>query len=154
VPLSLKRALQVSAAIAGWILFDFGFLSLTLVVESAGLFNPSEYFDTIVAITFLGSNILIAGFLIYFRYRRRDLWIKEEAERWLANRPEKLTGPARGWSREARCRLLWIPSVVALLVFLFLPETMGIVSHLFSGQTFKLNTQSLRPPLTSFISSR
>lgn len=152
--LSLKRALRVSAAVAGWLLFDFGFLCLILIAENAGLFTPGEFFPTIVAITFLGSNILIAGFLIYFRHRRRSLWIKEEAERWLANRSEKLTAPARGWSRKARCRLLWIPSVLALLVFLFLPETMSIISHLFSGQTFKLNTHRLRPPLISFISSR
>jgi hypothetical protein len=154
VPLSLKRALRVSAAIAGWLLFDFGFLFLTSLAVSTGFFAPSEFFDTTVAITFLGGNIVIAGVLIYFRYRRRGLWIKEEAERWLANRSEKSTAPARGWSLKARCRLLWIPSVLALLVFLFLPETMGIVSHLFSGRTFKLNTHRLRPPLTSFISSR
>jgi len=97
--------------------------------------------------------MLIPMFLIYFRHRRRDRWIKEEAEEWLANRSERRSAPTRTWPNKVRRGALLVPSIVALAVFLFLPESMGIVSHLFSGRTVELNNHRLHTPVTSFIRS-
>jgi hypothetical protein len=49
--------------------------------------------------------------------------------------------------------MLWTPSLIALSVFLFLPEAMRIVSHAFDLQSHELNGHVLHPPSTSFLRS-
>jgi len=68
---------------------------------------------------------------ILFCIRKFDNWnVQAEAVRWLAEREAGLDLRARR-RRDREIRLaLWIPSTTVLLVFLFLPETLGLSSHL------------------------
>jgi hypothetical protein len=151
--LSLKRLLRVCAVAAAWLLFNFGFLLLASFIDS---WDEQRRFastvGTLLAFGFFCVNLFLLGFSIYYRHRRRDLWMKEEAQRWLARRRKRSTQPVKGHQKAWR-RMLWIPSTLALLVFLFLPESMGVVSHLFVGRTFNLNNHYLRTPLTSFVTT-
>jgi hypothetical protein len=150
VLLTLKRALRVFAAIAAWILLNVGWSYVAYLLfgrRGPGANDVGDVEQSLFTLAFIGSNLLIPILLIYYRHKRRDLWLREEAERWLAERSSPRT---QLWRRRLR-PLLWIPSTVALVVFLFLPELMGVTSHLYSGSTFILNGHRIHPPLTSFI---
>ncbi len=154
--LSLKRAGCVIAAITGWLLFNFVLAYLSSVMPSIPYtytFGP-DFPDLVLAVVFLSGNLLIIPFsLIYYRHRRRDRWIQEEAERWLAKRSAQSGTPVSIWSSKMRRRLLWLPSLFALAVFLFEPEAMGIVSHILNRQSHDLNDHRLHLPFTSFVRS-
>lgn len=148
--LSLKRALRVSAAIAASWLFYAAFFHLLVWIDLVSFGSTfAEAFE--IAVFFLGLLFPLAA-LPYLRHRRRSQWIQEEAERWLARRAkgsDKIERSIR--MRRLLRRMLWIPSLVALSIFLFLPESMGLVSHLFYPSAFMLNGHGVRPPLTSFV---
>jgi hypothetical protein len=154
--LSLKRAGRVFAAVTGWLLFDFLLVYLSSVmpcVPYAYTLGP-DFPELAFAVVFLASNILIIPIcLIYYWHRRRDRWIQEEAERWLAERSAQSGTPVGIWSSKMRRRLLLLPSLLALAVFLFEPEAMGIVSHLFDQQSHDLNDHRLHLPFSSFVRS-
>jgi hypothetical protein len=152
--LSLKRAGRVLAAITGWLLFNFVLGYLDFVVPSIPYTFAfgADFLEIVFAVVFLSGNLLIIPFcLIYYRHSRRDRWIQEEAERWLAKRSAQSGTPVSIWSGKMRRRLLWLPSLLALTVFLFEPEAMGIVSHIFDRQSHDLNGHLLHTPLTSFV---
>lgn len=151
--LTLKRALRVFGAVAGWLGFGYGWGYLLYRLEESEIVIPGGFVEAGMEMVFLGGVILIPAFALYYRHKRRDLWIKEEADRWLADRSAPLTERARIWSKRLRRTMLLTPSAFALLVFLFLPEAMGVTSHLFLGTSFVLAHHRLRPPLTSFIQS-
>jgi hypothetical protein len=152
--LTLKRTLRVSSAVAAWIFLNVGFAYLAHFLDVP----DSPYVDdgtvqSVFTLIFLGANLLIPIFLIYYRHRRRDLWIKEEAGRWLAQRSAPGAERARLRRRRLRHVVLWIPSVLALLVLLFLPESIGITSHLFYGYSFALARHKITLPLTAYVAT-
>ncbi len=153
--LSLKRAARVFAAITGWLLFDFILVYLYSVTPSVPYSYTlgSNFLDLTFVAIFLASNILVFPIcLIYCRHRRRDRWIQDEAQRWLAKRSSQPRNAVGIWSSRVRRMLLFLPSFLALAVFLFEPEAMGIVSHIFDGQS-DLNDHRLHLPYTSFVRS-
>jgi hypothetical protein len=149
--LSLKRALRVTGAVAGLVLFDFGFAYLAAHMYDSGVLAPEGFAQQVLPLVFLGINILVPILLIYYRHKKRDRWIEEEADRWLAKRLAQRTRPSNVWFRKAGRALLWLPSLVALAVVLFEPEAMGIVSHLFVDRTVRLGNYSVPSSLTWFI---
>src|SRR5262245_22117568 len=93
MPVSLKRAIRVCAAVGGWLVFEIGLLYLLFLAPSipyAYMFG-ADFAELVFSVAFLASNILIPILLIYYRHRRRDRWIQEEADRWLANRLAETT---------------------------------------------------------------
>jgi len=151
VRLPYKRAARLCATLTGWFLFDYAFV---LAMDHWG---DSEFFAEggiaaeFLLLCFLAINILIPIVLIYIRHKRRAKWIEEEAEEWLANRFATPIPRTNAWPRQVRRHMLWIPSLIALAVFLFEPETAGIVSHLFYGRSVALDHYRFQFPLTSWI---
>jgi hypothetical protein len=147
--LSLKRALRVTATIAGWIIFDFSLLYFISFAED----QNSDAFVNILGIGFLVANLfLIPAVLIYLRHRRRKQWIKDEAERWLTIRVIERTGPSKRWPRRLRRGLLLVPSALAVTVLFFESESFGVLSQLFHGRTAIFKGHRLHIPATAFIS--
>lgn len=153
--LSIKRALRVLAAIAASFLFYCAFFLLLVWLDSlsatSSTISAIEEWST-VAFFFLGLFVPLPV-LFYLRRTRRNVWIREEAERWLAQRaisPHKAHRSVR--LRKVLRKVLWIPILLALSIFLFFPESMGLVSHLFYPSTMALNGHRVKPPLTSLVS--
>jgi hypothetical protein len=148
--LSLKRAVRVCATVAGWLLFNFAIsylLSIAPSIPYAHIFGP-DFPEGVLALVLLSGNLLVIPiFLIYYRHRRRDRWIQEEADRWLARRARKSTGAMRWRGRLVR-KVLWIPSLFALAAFLFLPEALGMGLHLIFRGTADLNGHHIEVPIT------
>jgi len=94
------------------------------------------------------------GSLVYFRHRTRDRWIRGEADKWLAERIRQTNPQARLWRKRLQRRVLWVPSAVALMVFLFFPETTGFASHMFCGRFIHLGEYRINTPLTWIVASR
>jgi len=143
-----KRVLRAFEAILICVVWEFGLIYL-LAFVSDHLADWRELSEII----FFGGNILIPASLVFYRHRQRDRWIKEEVENWLAQRTAQAIAPTRARNRILWRVLLWTPSLIALSVFLFLPEAMGIVSHVFDLHSHDLNNHRLHPPLTSFVRS-
>jgi hypothetical protein len=148
--LSLKRAGRVFAAITAWLLFDFGLVYLVSLAPSipyAHVVGP-DFPEQLLVIVFLASNfVVIPFFLISWRHRRRDRWIEQEAERWLTRRRHHSTSVMRRRDRLVR-KALWIPTLLALAVFLFLPETFGMGLRLIYRGTANLNGHHIEVPIT------
>jgi hypothetical protein len=147
--LSLKRFLRVCAGLAGWLLFNFALIYLAYLVDTRTT-PVADAADMVLTAVFFSLNLIIPTFLIYLRHKRRPSWINDEADRWLARR-RSANEPRRQIYQKLLQQMLWIPSLLAMSVLLFLPESMGLVSHAFAGRAFNLNGHYLRLPLTSFI---
>ncbi len=119
--------------------------------------GDSEFFAeggiaaALLLLFFLAIIILIPIVLIYIRPKRRAKWIEEGAEEWLAIRLATPIPRTNAWPRQVRRNVLWIPSLIALAIFLFEPETAGIVSHLFYGRSVTLDHHRFQLPLTTWI---
>jgi hypothetical protein len=140
-----KRAVRAFAAIFISLFWELGLIFILALVSD--YFEGSEDLLTII---FFGTNLLIPALLIFYPHRWRDQWIEEEAENWLVQRSAQAIAPSKRWVRTLRRGMLWAPSLIALSVLLFLPEAMGIVSHVFDRQSHDLNDHRLHLPLTSF----
>lgn len=113
--------------------------------------NPGPVF---VFLTILLGNILVCALALYVRRKTSERWIKEEAERWLLARANRLDARLPPWPRRLFRRMLWAPSVLVFAVFLFFPETFGIASHLLHGRSIYIAPYRLRAPLTWMIGDK
>ena len=144
----MKRALRVSAFAVGYVLAYFSVLIFFLYVAYLVAADFQLRYADLVAFAF--GNVLMIGSLLYFRHKTRDKWIRAEAKQWLAERSQSVVyARHRKWWRTA----LWMPSVLILVIFLFFPETAGLVSHLFWGPTIKVRQYRLKIPLTWIIAT-
>lgn len=151
MPLSIKRTFRVFASISAAWLFYVAFFHLLVWTDSV-LPSASSVAEAFWLVFFFLGLLFPLVALAYIRHRRRSLWIREEAERWLARRAKGSEEIERSIRTRRRLRrMLWVPAMVALSIFLFLPESMGLVSHLFYPSAFMLNGHVVRPPLTSFV---
>ena len=99
---------------------------------------------------------LIAPFVIgsisYFIFgwitHRRT--VRHEAERWLASGGRRASPQERASLRTTRL-LLFVPALLVGALALFLPESIGIVSHFFYSSPAKLLGYEVRLPLTWII---
>jgi len=141
-----KRALRLFAVMATCLLWEVGLVYILAFVSD----HVPNWRD-LYGMMFFGGNILIPAALIVYRRKRYKLWIKEEAENWLANRAAQSIASTKRWHRTFWRSLLWTPSLIALAVFLFLPEAMGVLSHAFDLQSHDLNGHRLHTPPTSLV---
>jgi hypothetical protein len=143
-----KRVLRAFTVIVACLVWEVGVIFISVVL--ANCFGERR---DLFEVVFLAGNILIPALLILYRHRQRDRWIKEEAEHWLAQRTRQAIAPTKKWHGIFWRSVLWTPSLIALSVFLFLPEAMGIVSHVFDLQSHDLNGHRVHLPFTSFVRS-
>ena len=87
--------------------------------------------------------------LFHYRSETRDRWINDEAQKFLANRSLQGVTSVSPWRKKARRGMIWAPTLFVLVVFLFFPEFLGIVSHL-SGRP-SIDHYHLEIPLTWII---
>jgi hypothetical protein len=143
-----KRVLRVFAVIVMCLFWEVGLVYILAFVS-----DHVPDWRNLSEIKIFGGNILIPASLIFYRHKRYKPWIKEEAENWVANRSAEGIARTKKWHRAFWRGMLWIPSLIALSVFLFLPEAMGLVSHTFDLQFHDLNGHRVHTPLTSYVRS-
>jgi hypothetical protein len=143
-----EKALRVFAFAVGYVLTYFLVLIFLFYVADFVAVNFQLRYTDLVA--FVCGNVLMIGLLLYFRHKTRDSWIRAEAKQWLAEQSQPLA-----YARRSRLwrSVLWIPSVLVLVIFLFFPETSGLVSHLFCGPTVRLHQYRLKIPLTWIVAT-
>jgi hypothetical protein len=128
-------------------LYAFVAIGPQAVILTVFLNAPFYAFAQILA--FVTSNALMLGLLLYYRQKTRHRWINEEAGKWLASRSLGRDTGASRWRRQIRRGMLWAPTLIELVVFLFFPEVLGIASHLF--RTVSLGHHRIEIPLTWII---
>lgn len=111
--------------------------------------HPSYYENAEIAI---GLDLLLWplwGVLVLALYRRRtrDKNILSEAEEYLSSRTTQSIQALRQSGKLER-RALWGPTALILVLFLFFPETFGLISHLFYGRLTQLGPYRVQTPLT------
>ena len=77
--------------------------------------------------------LVVCGMLWTFVFlaRKSAKWtVQAEAERWLAERKSGTSQRDRAWRNRGIRIAVCIPTLIALTIFLFLPETWGLVTHL------------------------
>ena len=68
--------------------------------------------------------------LVLLTRRLRKWGVRAEAERWLAEKRTGVSQRDRKWRNRGIRIAVCIPTLIALAVFLFLPETWGLATHL------------------------
>ena len=112
------------------------------------VFSGAAFFGSVQAFALVTGNAVLLILLLHYRSETRDRWINDEAHKFLVNR--SLEGvSASPWRKKARRGMIWTPTLFVLLVFLFFPEFLGIVSHLSGRPT--LDHYRLEIPLTWII---
>jgi hypothetical protein len=116
------------------------------------LFYLDSYFppDARILILIIANLILLTVFLLY-RYRTRKRRLDEEANKYLARRMRERAVPLPANRKRMRRRLLWVPSLLVSIVFMFVPETVGIASHLFLSRTAVLDKYRVQTPITWIV---
>jgi hypothetical protein len=144
----MKKALRVFAFGVGYVLTYF--FVLFLLIYLAGIVSVDFQLWYIDLVAFIFGNVLMIGLLLYCRHETRSKWIRAEAKQWLAQRSQPLVYARR---RRLWRTVLWMPSVLVLVIFLFFPETASLVTHLFCGPTVKLRQYRLKIPPTWIIAT-
>lgn len=116
------------------------------------LFYLDSYFPsgTKIIIVIVANLTLFIVFLLY-RYRTRERRLAKEADEYLAMRMRERAVPVTATGRRLRRGLLWVPCVLVSMAFMFVPETVGIASHLFSSRTAVLDKYRVRTPISWII---
>jgi hypothetical protein len=87
-----------------------------------------------------------------FLVRRFAKWgTNAEAERWLSERQTRANFRERLWRNRAVKFAVCIPAVIVLPIFLFLPETLGLVSHINQPYVADLSGYRVRTPWTWIV---
>jgi hypothetical protein len=113
------------------------------------VFRGASFYVTIEVVALIASNALMFGAFFYYRQTTKNLWISEEVERFLRTRSRRTSKSPSLWLKRLRRSTLWVPTVLVSLAFFFLPETLGMLSHLFWNRT--IDGRNLEVPLTWII---
>ena len=102
-------------------------------------------------VTLFSISPFILGVGNYFVYQRLvgKRAVRIAADRWLAER-SKLTPEQRSRKRQIKQTLVWAPTLLVTVAFLFLPETFGIATHLLSPP-LKQAPYEVHVPLTWMV---
>lgn len=138
-------ALLTGAAIA------FGSLIQLVVIASLLLLLSERIGNRVIGPLLLIVPVLvgITSYAIYQRFmgERR---IRADAERWLAYR-SRHSAQRRARNLLATQMGLWIPTLLVGVVFLFLPESVGLATHMLNLRPAKLIEYEVSFPLTWII---
>jgi len=142
----MKKAIWLLAFVLAYI-FAFRAFEYFWYLFYLNSYVPS---DTIIFNAIVVNLIFFIVFLLY-RYKTRERRISEEADKYLAKRMRERAVPITANRRRMCRRLLWVPSVLVSIAFMFVPETVGIASHLFSNRTAFLDKYRVQTPISWII---
>ena len=91
--------------------------------------------------------VFLIVFLLY-RYKTREHRLAEEANRFLVRPARERATPIAANRRRIRRWLLWVPCLLVSFASMFVPETIGIASHLFSKRTTALDKYRVKTSIT------
>ena len=93
---------------------------------------------------------MVAGLLM--AVRKSGKWaVRAEAARWLAERQSGVGARERRWRNRSILVASWIPVTMVMLVFLFLPEVWGILSHFNQPRSVSLSGCQVPIPATWIV---
>ena len=93
--------------------------------------------------------VLAAAWALRFLIRKSGGWaVRAETERWWSEREAGASRHEKAWRTRSIGVASCIPVLIVLPVFLFLPETWGILSHLAHGRSAVLAGYRVRVPAT------
>jgi hypothetical protein len=106
-----------------------------------------------LAVVFLAAFTMDLAYSIFLGIRSlakiaRKRSIQLESANWLAERRQGRAPGERHWRRRGIRWAAWIPSLTVLAVFLFLPETWGLASHLVHPRAVIVHGYKIPVPLT------
>ena len=103
--------------------------------------------DTVASVL-LASFVVMIAIFVYSLLKTRKRRVQAEATKWLADRSKTSARSSYvRWERRTKRWSMWGPVATALLVFLFLPETCAIVSHVLNPSAGRLYRYRVRIPL-------
>lgn len=125
---------------------------LTLIFLPVGIliwaFSVSKLIFAVLLPVVVGS----VGLSLHFVIRKGAKWsVQLESRRWLAERQSGSDASERKWRSRGIGLASWIPLLIVLLVFLFLPETWGILSHVNQAQFANLPGYRVPIPATWIV---
>ncbi len=144
-----------------------GFLVLVLLIElPVGLLEKflegrgidpggSALFSAAALLCQIAILLTVPVLLFFGNREARKRSVALESSRWLAEHQARISAGERK-SRERGIRWsLWIPSLMVLAVFLFLPEVWGLLTHMQRPQAGRLLRYDVTvPPTWIIVSSR
>jgi hypothetical protein len=98
------------------------------------------------------AGLVVMGFLFLVRKSGKRT-VQAEAERWLAERQSGVTEADRAWRSRSIRIAACIPLMTVLPIFLFLPETWGLLSHLDQPQSGHLSGYRVTTPAAWIVLS-
>jgi len=97
----------------------------------------------------VGGSATVGLFFVVRRTANRS--VQFEAKRWLADRQSGADPNQSRWQNRGIRWSACVPSVMVLLLFLFLPEVWGILSHLSQPQSGRLSGYRIPIPATLIV---
>jgi hypothetical protein len=92
------------------------------------------------------------AFAAYWCVKKNGKWgVQADAAQWLADRRAGLSQRDRAWRRQGIRFALFVPALIALSFFLFLPETWGMLSHLSKQPSSYLSGYRVTIPVTWIV---
>lgn len=141
--LQIRTFLRVVTFLLAYVLLLAALLRLSFYLP---VYSELQSQAATLAIVFT-NFFMLTVFLIY-RHRSRERWISEEAERWLADRKLQLPALASEWHRNIKRLQLWLPIVLVAIASLFVPETIGLASHVLRDRTAHMGKLRIQVPRT------
>jgi len=143
-------------AVAGFVLLlclivvPLDLLARTLEERSIDL-GGSKLFETVSLLWSIVILLTVPILLFLINRRATKRGVELESSRWLAEREAGLSADQRRSRNRAICRSLWIPSLLVVLIFLFLPEVWGLLTHAGQPRAGKLTGYEVTVPPTWII---
>lgn len=103
-----------------------------------------------IALIFSAPFAIGIGNYFLFNSLGRQSAVQDEAQRWLAGRLQK-TVTQRSRARSLKQMIVWVPSVLVLPLFLFLPESFGVMTHFWWENPSELKGYEVELPATWIV---
>jgi hypothetical protein len=145
----LKKAIVLLAFVVAYMLLFIGSQYLWYLCYQESLLSARTEYLAIVL-----TNVIMFGSFVFYRHCTREKWLAEEAKRWLAARKMKQTSSIVKRRKALWRGLLCVPYVIVSLVSLFVPEAIGVASHLGVSRTAALGNYQVHIPNTWFVGDR
>lgn len=143
---TMKKVFRVAVFILVYALAVIGFEYFSYRYYLDLYLSSSTEFLIVVAVNL----VFLVVFLLY-RYKTREKRLAEAADRFLVRRARERATPIAASTRSIRRWLLWVPCLLVFIESMFVPETIGIASHIFSNRTVQLDKYRVKTPITWIV---
>jgi hypothetical protein len=143
------RSRTLTILLVGILCVPLGITALAIaVVPLAWAFDRSRIlFDLLLPV-----SLVVVVFGLFLAKQKSEKWgVRAEGTRWLAERQSGISPREVKWRNRGIRLAVCIPSLVVLLVFLFLPELWGMLSHLSQSHPGNLSGYQVPIPLTWIV---